>query len=225
MRGPDASDLAPIVRDRDRARKLSDHLFESTRPSIGCVADAPMPDRGDLGNRGSRRPTGRDGGRFTPPPRKGPAPGQPPRRGGGLNLRRVGGDDYELIHPKCVEELWPDYEEGLELLKAGEPEDARDALRYALQGCGDNIWVHVALGRIALEQGNDPTLARGHFGYGYELARKAIPEGFRGRLPRQRPANRPLFDAIDGLVACHEALKQPAEAAELRAISARWSPV
>ncbi len=65
-----------------------------------------------------------------------------------------------------------DYEEGIEFWKAGDTEAARDALRYALQGCGDNLWVHVALGRIALQDDNDPTLARGHFGYAYELAER-----------------------------------------------------
>jgi len=44
-----------------------------------------------------------------------------------------------------------DYQEGIELRKAGDPESARDALRYALQGCGDNLWVHVALGQLALQ--------------------------------------------------------------------------
>jgi hypothetical protein len=137
------------------------------------------------------------------------------RRTGGIGLRRVEGDVFELVHPRCVQEMWPDYEEGLEIWKAGEVEEARDALRFALQGCGDNIWVHVALGRIALEANNDPTLARGHFGYGYELALKAIPAEFAGRLPRSRSANRPFFAALDGLIACHQALGQDAIAREL----------
>ena len=115
----------------------------------------------------------------------------------------------------------PDYEEGLEIWKAGEPDEARDALRYALQGCGDNMWVHVALGRIALESGKDPNLAKGHFGYAFELARKAIPEDFAGRMPRSRAANRPFHDAIEGLVACLGALGQSRDAEELRAWARR----
>ncbi len=114
----------------------------------------------------------------------------------------------------------PDYEEGVEIWKAGEPEEARDALRFALQGCGDNLWVHAALGRIALEASKDPSLARGHFGYAFELARKAIPGDFRGLLPPNLPGNRPFYDALDGLIACHDALGQAAEAAELRQIGA-----
>lgn len=115
-----------------------------------------------------------------------------------------------------------DYEEGIEIWKAGDPEGARDALRYALQGCGDNLWVHVALGRIALEEFRDPGLARGHYGYAYELAQRAIPADFAGRLPRERDANRPYYEAIDGLATCYEALGQPDEAAPLRAMATRF---
>src|SRR4051812_3811188 len=166
-----------------------------------------MPGRGDDGNRGPRRP-----------PKRAPSP---PRRAGGLNLRRLGGHDFELIHPRCVAEMELDYEEGIEIWKAGDPEGARDALRYALQGCGDNLWAHVALGRIALQDFHDPALARGHFGYAFELANRAIPADFNGRLPRDRVANRPFFDAIDGLASCYEALGKPHESAPLRELAAR----
>jgi hypothetical protein len=115
----------------------------------------------------------------------------------------------------------PDYEEGMEILRAGDPEGARDALRYALQGCGDNLWVHVALGRIALEEFREPSLARGHFGYAFELAARAIPPGFSGRLDPERPVNRPFFEAIEGLAACYEALGKPSEVGPLRALSTR----
>ncbi|MBV8555157.1 MAG: hypothetical protein JO116_06315, partial [Planctomycetaceae bacterium] len=148
--------------------------------------------------------------------------GTPARRRGGLGLARIGGADFELVHPRCVREMELDYEEGIELWKAGDTEAARDALRYALQGCGDNLWVHVALGRIALED-NDPALARGHFGYAFELAQRALPPGFSGRLPRQRPANRPFFDAIEGLAASYDALGQPAESEPLRRLAADLS--
>ena len=173
-----------------------------------------MAEQGGRKGRGGDRPPA--GG-----PRKGG--GSPDRpKPGGLRLRRLGGEDFELDHPPCIHEMEPDYEEGMELWRAGEPEEARDALRYALQGCGDNMYVHVALGRIALESFRDPSLARGHFGYAFELAERAIPRGFAGRLPRHLDANRPLYDAMDGLAACYEALKQPAEAARLRDQASRW---
>ena len=154
---------------------------------------------------------------------RGGAGGAGPKKAGGVRLRRRAGDNFELDHPPCIHEMELDFAEGMELWEAGEPEDARDALRYALQGCGDNMYVHVALGRIALEAFHDPTLARGHFGYAFELAERAIPRGFAGRLPGDLPANRPLYDALDGLVACYEALNQPAEAAKLRHLAAGWA--
>ncbi len=184
-----------------------------------------MIERGG-GNRGENRPPAKGrGGRPAAPGRR---PGASGARGGssrrgGLGIKRLGGDDFVLVHPKCVREMELDYEEGIELRKAGDPEAARDALRFALQGCGDNIWVHVALGRIALEDFRDPSLARGHFGYAYELAENALPGGFGGRLPREHPANRPLYDAVEGLVACHEALGAADLAAELRKLAANWS--
>ena len=106
---------------------------------------------------------------------------------GPIGLTRIGGDDFELVHPRGVRETELDYEEGMEIWKAGDPESARDALRYALSACHDNIWIHVALGQIALEEFRDPSLARGHFGYAFELAERALPPGFAGRLPRDRP--------------------------------------
>ncbi len=167
--------------------------------------------------RGPKRPPNPPPGARKEGPAQGPQKRPAPKRPGGIRLKRLGGDDFELDHPRCVREMELDFEEGIEIWKAGDPEAARDALRYALQGCGDNLWVHVALGWIALKEFRDPTLARGHFGYAFELAERAFPPGFRGRLPRQRLANRPFYDAIDGLIACYDALGKPAEAAKLRA--------
>jgi hypothetical protein len=116
-----------------------------------------------------------------------------------------------------------DYEEGLEIWKAGDPEAARDALRYALAACHDNLWVHVALGQIALRDFRDPTLARGHFGYAVELAERALPGGFTGRLPPERPNNRPFYEAIAGLAQCLEALGRVNDARKLQALGDRLS--
>jgi tetratricopeptide (TPR) repeat protein len=173
-------------------------------------------------NRGGGRETFRGrGGRTSAPKRK--LGGRPVPSRWGLSVREVGEGVFELVHPKCVAERELDYQEGIELWRAGDPAGARDALRYALQGCGDNLWIHVALGQIALKDDHDPKLARGHFGYAFELAQRALPRGFSGRLPRERPANQPLYDAIEGLAACYEALGRPREAAEVRARGAWWS--
>ena len=112
---------------------------------------------------------------------------------GPIGLSRIDGDNFELTQPRGVEEAELDYEEGIEIWKAGDPESARDALRYALSACHDNIWVHVALGQIALHEFRDPTLARGHFGYAFDLAHRALPPGFSGRLPRDRPRQSPVL--------------------------------
>jgi hypothetical protein len=127
------------------------------------------------------------------------------------------------VHPACVEEAEPDYEEGMELWRAGDAEEARDALRFALGICRDNLWVHAALGRIALEAFQDPTLARGHFGYVFELVSRALPPSFQGGLSPDRRANRPLYDAIDGLIACCGALRLPSEVARLKTVRASLS--
>jgi hypothetical protein len=146
----------------------------------------------------------------------GPSSGRGP-----IRVRRIGGEDFEFIHPRGVEEAELDYEEGIELWKAGDPESARDALRYALSAYHDNIWIHVALGQIALVEFHDPALARGHFGYAFELANRALPQGFEGRLPRERPNNRPFYEAIDGLIHSLEALGRRADVDSLKALASR----
>jgi hypothetical protein len=111
----------------------------------------------------------------------------------------------------------------MELWKAGDPEGARDALRYALAACRDNLWIHTALGRIALEEFRDPTLARGHFGYAVDLGRRAVPPHFAGVLPADRPNNRPFYEALDGLIRSLEALGQAGESQALRTLQDRLS--
>ena len=173
-----------------------------------------MDERGG-GNREKDRPPAQDrGGRPAAPGRLASSNGSRGgvSRRGGLGLKHLGGDDFVLVHPKCIHEMELDYLEGIELRQAGDPEAARDALRYALQGCGDNAWVHVALGAIALEDFRDPNLARGHFGYAFELAENTLPRDFNGRFPPEHPDNQPLYEALDGLIACYQALDDPKSA-------------
>lgn len=161
------------------------------------------------------------GGRSSGPGGDCGRPGGSTAGPGPIGLARIRGtpDAFELVHPRCVQETELDYQEGVELWKAGDPEEARDALRYALQACHDNLWVHVALGRIALEEFRDPVLARGHFGYAVDLARKAFRPDFRGRLPADRAANRPFYDALEGLIRCLRALGETSEAESLKALA------
>ena len=111
----------------------------------------------------------------------------------------------------------------MEIWKAGDPEGARDALRYALAACRHNLWIHVALGRIALEEFRDPSLARGHFGYAFELCEPAITPQFAGVLPPDRPSNRPFYDAVDRLISTLDALGRGGDSAEVRAMRDRLS--
>jgi hypothetical protein len=138
-----------------------------------------------------------------------------------IGLARLEGDAFELVHPRKVRDVEPDYEEGLEIWRAGDPEGARDALRYVLSACHANLWAHVALGQIALTEFRDPTLARGHFGYAVELAERAVPPGFSGQLPRGNPNNRPFYEALEGLIQCFEALGRRQECVRLRALRDR----
>jgi hypothetical protein len=169
---------------------------------------------GDRRNLGGRRPEGRPGGKPS---------GKLTPRTGPIGLRKVPGtpDGFDLVHPRCVEETELDYAEGIELWKAGDPEEARDALRFALQECHDNLWIHAALGRIALQEFKDPNLARGHFGYAVELVRKSLPPGFTGKILRDRPANRPYYDAVGGLIECLRALGRGPEADSLASLGER----
>ncbi|QDV36734.1 tetratricopeptide repeat protein [Tautonia plasticadhaerens] len=150
-----------------------------------------------------------------------PIPGGEPDRPGSrqakIGLSQIpGSSDYELVHPRCVLQRRADYEEGMELWKAGDPEGARDALRFALEGCGDNLWIHVALGKIALEADKDYNLARGHFGYAFELVERALPKSVEVRLPRKLPGNKPFFEAAEGLASCYEGMSRRQEADRVR---------
>jgi hypothetical protein len=164
---------------------------------------------------GGRRPHNRRRGGKGPRPSRERGVG-PARSRGAIGLADVGGGDFELVHPRGIDEVELDYEEALELWRAGDPESARDALRYALSACHENLWAHVALGRIALQEFHDPALARGHFGYAVDLGQRALPRGFSGRLPRDRPNNRPFYDALEGLIECLVAMGRQGEIASLR---------
>lgn len=146
---------------------------------------------------------------------------KPPQSAGPLGLRPLGDNRYELIHPECIDERHDDYLEAMEAWKLGELEDAREILRFALDGCGDNLWIHVALGRMALESDGDVNLARGHFGYALDLGMRAVRTKAPVILPRDLPANEPIYDAIEGLIAVHTKNKRTREAGELRGLRAR----
>ncbi len=103
------------------------------------------------------------------------------------------------------------------MLAAGEIDIAVDELRWLLGGCYELLEAHQLLGEIAAAEG-DVELARSHFGYAYDLGRKALSKSRPGgRLPCDREANRPFFQAGKGLAAC--LLKQGQRAAAGRVVA------
>jgi hypothetical protein len=143
--------------------------------------------------------------RMKPPRRKEFARrrGKAQRPKSGVSLRPVPGREaWELVHPRCARVRAEDMEEVEAMLAAGETEVARDELRWLLDGCSDFIAAHRVLGELALEE-NDLQLARGHFGYAYEIGRRAFPGGAPpGPLPYELPANQGFLEAAKGLAWC-----------------------
>ena len=128
------------------------------------------------------------------------------RRRTALRVRRKPAEKaWELVHPRCALERAEDLEEVQNMLDAGEHEIALDELRWLLNGCSDFVAAHRLLGELALAEG-DLKLARGHFGYAYEIAISAFPpRGLDAPLPFRLPANRAFLEAAKGLAWClHE---------------------
>lgn len=154
--------------------------------------------------------------------RKKPGRGRSPSRGGRgaprseIKLRRVDGSDaWQLVHPRCARQRAEDIEEVLLMIEAGEFEIATDELRWLLDGCPDFVEAHKLLGEIALVD-NDVPLARGHFGYAYQIAYRALPTGgLRGTLPHRFPANQPFHEAGKGLAWCLKELGELALARDV----------
>jgi tetratricopeptide (TPR) repeat protein len=135
-------------------------------------------------------------------------------------VRAVGPGRFELTHPPCVAEREDDYAEAMEVWRSGEPEEAREILRFALEGCGDNLWIHVALGRLAEQMGDD-ALAQGHYGYAVELARRPVERLAPGSLDPGLKANKPFYDACAGLAAVLERKGERAAAEAIRGLARR----
>jgi hypothetical protein len=87
------------------------------------------------------------------------------------------------------------------MIEAGELEIAVDELRWLLSGCPEFIAAHELLGELAVALHDDLSLARGHFGAGYQLGLQTLR---RAKMPKpllySQPANRPFLEAGRGLV-------------------------
>jgi hypothetical protein len=110
------------------------------------------------------------------------------------------------------------------MIDAGETEIAIDELRWLLNGCGDFVDAHRLLGELALLE-SDYALARGHFGYGYEIALSAVQaHKGSGPFPYARPANQSFLEAAKGLAFCLQQLGKPALARDVLQTLLRLDP-
>jgi hypothetical protein len=120
----------------------------------------------------------------------------------GLSIRRsTDGRSWVLVHPRCARDRAEDLDEVREMIGAGELDVAQDELRWLLSGCAEFIAAHVLLGELAVAMYDDLTLARGHFGAGYQLGLQTWRRANRPKpMLFSQPANRPFLEAGRGLV-------------------------
>jgi hypothetical protein len=118
-----------------------------------------------------------------------------------IAIARTEDGSWELKHPRCARVREDDLAEVREMITAGETEIAQDELRWLLSECHDFLAAHKLLGDLALSE-NDMRLARGHFGYAYQIGLKAIDRAGAKLLPFSRIVNQPFFEAGKGLAEC-----------------------
>ena len=118
-----------------------------------------------------------------------------------LAVSRAEDGSLELRHPRCARARAEDLQEVSQMIAAGENEIATDELRWLLADCHDFLAAHKLLGDLAIAD-NDIRLARGHFGYAYQIGLQAIEQAGVKLLPFARPANQPFFEAGKGLAGC-----------------------
>lgn len=133
-----------------------------------------------------------------------------------MSVRRTtDGRSWVFVHPREARDRAEDLEEVLLMIEAGENDIALDELRWLLSGCTEFLAAHVLLGELARAM-NDIPLARGHYGAGYQLGLQTLR---RANMPTpllySQPANKPFFEAGQGLVWSLETLGKPQMAEEV----------
>jgi len=206
--------IPPVDRVANRPPDEEKGVVSNSRPSWaldalgrGSYGNRTRTNAFDLRNRASmakRRRKHDTRSKSSGQPRR-----RPGRRGasGGLWVdRSLDGKSWILKHPRCVRERADDLDEVRAMIAAGELDVAIDELRWLVDGCRELLEGHYLLGRLAVEADNDVALARGHFGFGFQLGEKALGrERDPHPLPALHPANRAFFDAGRGLAWClHE---------------------
>lgn len=130
-----------------------------------------------------------------------------------------------LRHPRCARDRAEDMEEVRLMIDAGELEVAQDELRWLLSGCSDSMDAHLLMGELALAGDTDYQLARGHYGYAYQLGLRAWRRaGEPSPVPYAQLANRPFFEAGRALAWCLEKLGKATMADEVVAVMLRLDP-
>lgn len=112
------------------------------------------------------------------------------------------------------------------MIEAGELDVAQDELRWLVSGCSDCVDAHFLLGEVVLANANDIPLARGHFGYAYQLGLRAWGRaGEPVPVPYSQLANRTFHQAGRGLAWCLEKLGKQTMADEVVATLCRLDPL
>jgi hypothetical protein len=144
----------------------------------------------------------------------------------GVSVRRhPSGEGWLLVHPRCARDRAEDLEEVREMIAAGELEIAVDELRWVLSGCSEFMEAHELLGQLAIEKDNDLPLARGHYGFAYQLGLQTLRRaGMPTPLPYKHPANRSFHSAARGLAWCLEKMGHGALANEVAATLVELDP-
>lgn len=126
------------------------------------------------------------------------------------------GKGWVLRHPRCARDRAEDIEEVQMMIDAGELDVAQDELRWLLSGCSDCIDAHMLLGQVALDKDNDFPLARGHFGYAYQLGLRAWKRASEPTpVPYAQLANRSFHESGRSLAWCLEKLGKQTMADEV----------
>lgn len=140
-----------------------------------------------------------------------------------LALKRMDANRFAFQPPICAVDRKEDLDEVHNMIAGGELEIARDELLYLVSDCRGFLEAHNLLGELALEE-EDISLARGHFGFAYEIGLDSLPKGFRGILPANKDYNQPFFLAGRGLARCLIARGQKAEGREVLKQLSRFDP-
>jgi hypothetical protein len=170
----------------------------------------------------SNKPVHKPGGKPNHKPgRKADAP----RSAGAAAVRRSptavqarkspGTESWELVHPRCALDRAEDVEEVHKMVEAGEIDIAREELQWLLSGCTDMIDAHKTLGELALLD-HDLPLARGHFGYAFQIGVKALDRaGATSGVLYRLHTNQAFFEAGKGLAYCLRELGKQEMAVEV----------